>query len=363
MMFAHLYGNERIKKTLAYRIESHQLGHSLLFSGPDGVGKQLFAQVIAEKWVGEKGRHPDIHIYRPQSKAGLYSIEAMRALSEEVFLRPFSAKRKAFLLLEADRMLPTSANALLKTFEEPPDDTLILLVSSRPMFILPTILSRCQQVRFSPLPDSAMRKLLGETEEVERILPLAKGSLSRGKKLLSQESHQWQERLSHLLSQESVGLYKKFQEELDAITSPITLEREHREKELTKIFEEEQTDLLSAKQRESLEKDVQGFVAVEEKESVFLIVEWIYFWYRSLYRLSLSSEEIEPFFSSEEIEPFFSSQEESFRQILRRGPTLSMESLHILLKEVFLSLDRNTSFRVVLETFFLRYYAESAVAV
>lgn len=136
-MFEKIAGNSRIKDYLQrFPIKSH----SLLFAGPDGVGKKLFAQAVAESLLGAP-HHPDLHMYRPEGKTGMHSILSMRQLSEEVYLAPFSGQRKVFIIDDADRMQNVGANALLKTFEEPAKDSVIILISSRPSALLPTILS------------------------------------------------------------------------------------------------------------------------------------------------------------------------------------------------------------------------------
>jgi DNA polymerase III delta prime subunit len=96
----------------------------------------------------------------------MHSIVDIRRLIDEVNLAPFSSENKAFIIDDAERMLPTSSNALLKTLEEPPKNTLIILVTSSPEKLLPTIISRCQQVRFCPVEQSVGHNL----EEANEII-------------------------------------------------------------------------------------------------------------------------------------------------------------------------------------------------
>lgn len=118
---------------------------------------------MLEKWI-EKGTVPhallfncektalqfasrlssDIYIYKPEGKMGLHSMEMMRQLIEEANSPPFQAKRKVFVIFSAHQMLAPSANALLKTLEEPPSTSTIILVSHHPEKLLPTLRSRCQ---------------------------------------------------------------------------------------------------------------------------------------------------------------------------------------------------------------------------
>lgn len=134
--------------------------NSLLFAGHPSSKKELFAAAFAQLIICKEDPqgvhqrkfeahcHPDLHIYKPEGKLGLHSIDSMRRFREEVFLAPYESGRKVFLIHEADRMLPYSANALLKTFEEPPFFSVIILLSCAPEKLLPTILSRCQTVYF-----------------------------------------------------------------------------------------------------------------------------------------------------------------------------------------------------------------------
>ncbi len=86
----------------------------------------------------------------------------MRQLSEEIYLPPYEANWKVFIIHDADRMLSYSANALLKTFEEPPPRTLIILLSRSQASLLPTIVSRCYTLHFQNLPSSLIQNFLGK---------------------------------------------------------------------------------------------------------------------------------------------------------------------------------------------------------
>nr|NGX59377.1 DNA polymerase III subunit gamma/tau [Chlamydiota bacterium] len=90
----------------------------------------------------DSGNHPDLHHYIPEGKSGLHPMANMQRLIRETALPPFEAKRKIFLIEEAEKMLPSSSNALLKTLEEPPEGAYFLLLSDHPDLLLPTILSR-----------------------------------------------------------------------------------------------------------------------------------------------------------------------------------------------------------------------------
>lgn len=123
-------------------IQKKTIPHALLIV--DGKKRAL---KFAQELIGTTAEfHPDIHHIRPEGK--YHPIAALRKLAEDVALTPFEAPYKVFLIHDAEKMLVASANALLKTFEEPTDYTVILLLTSYPDKLLPTILSRCQTYRF-----------------------------------------------------------------------------------------------------------------------------------------------------------------------------------------------------------------------
>lgn len=200
-MFNHLIGNERVKGSLRRMVERGRAGHTLLFSGPQGVGKFLFAKELAAELISSQGdrelhrrkialgQHPDLHIYKPVGKSGAHPMERMHELCGEILLPPNEAAWKCFLIDEAERMLPTSGNLLLKTFEEPPANALIVLITSEREQLLPTILSRCRTLYFEPISASLIAAFLRERhremspEQAERWARRSRGSLERALRL------------------------------------------------------------------------------------------------------------------------------------------------------------------------------------
>lgn len=142
--------NNTLIEYLDKRIASKTVPHSLLFAGSNQSPKQEAALQFALRLLGHEGTrmHPDLFIFEPEGKLGLHTIETLRTLRDEVYLPPYESKRKVFIIKEAERMATPSANALLKSFEEPLSTSFILLISSYPEKILPTIRSRCQILYF-----------------------------------------------------------------------------------------------------------------------------------------------------------------------------------------------------------------------
>lgn len=144
----------------------NELGHAYLFFGEDSIGKRLTAKTFTESIqctkrnhsepceqcegcrAVESNTHPDVRVIDPEGSQ--IKIDQIRAIQESLIYRPLMGNRKVILIDHADLMNLQAANAFLKTLEEPPDQSLILLITSRPDRLPGTILSRCLPVRFNP---------------------------------------------------------------------------------------------------------------------------------------------------------------------------------------------------------------------
>lgn len=151
-------------------LHSDTLPHPLLITTPFSPKEEqeLLVHILGEKHRNKivASTHPDVHIYSPDEKSDLYSIATVRALIQEMGLPPFEAARKVFFLRHAEKMLPTSSNALLKTLEEPSDDSFVVLFSEHPSLLLPTITSRLHRIAS---PSSSLA-----SEEVAPFLEMVK---------------------------------------------------------------------------------------------------------------------------------------------------------------------------------------------
>jgi DNA polymerase III subunit delta' len=192
-MFDQLTGNERVKRLLKRMLEAGRVPGALLFTGEEGVGKKLFALEVAKalncrspEGVEACGKCPACtrmsRFNFPQSEDSddwkkiiwtdhgdvgmvvapkrLLLVEQMRLIENEANFRPFEGKVRVFIVDDADKFNDASANALLKTLEEPPPTSHIILITSRPAMLLPTIRSRCQAIRFSPLTSAEIEQHL-----------------------------------------------------------------------------------------------------------------------------------------------------------------------------------------------------------
>jgi DNA polymerase-3 subunit delta' len=128
-----------------------RLAHAYLLAGPRGSGKrQLAANLASLVTESDSGlEHPDVHTAEPESKSRRLRIEQTRALEKELQMRSLMGKRKVAIIFDADRMTAEAANGFLKTLEEPPNHSLLLLTSEQPESLPETILSRCITVPLS----------------------------------------------------------------------------------------------------------------------------------------------------------------------------------------------------------------------
>lgn len=185
-----LPGNSRVKFFLKKLLK--QTPHALLFEGPKGVGKGRFAKAFAQDLLQSlKKEHPDFFELFPEGKALLHPMHAIRSFIKATQMPPFEADRKIFLIHDADRMLPSSANALLKTLEEPVSNVTIILISSHPQSLLPTVISRCFRVPFVFLTEEELINHLHpqkSEQEARAIALLSHGSLEKAETLAEQET-------------------------------------------------------------------------------------------------------------------------------------------------------------------------------
>ncbi len=351
-MFESIAGNALAKETLQ-RLLERGFGHSLLFAGPEGIGKSLFAKELAAALQKERDQidsHPDFHHYKPEGKTGMHSVEEMRRLSQEVYMAPFKGPWKIFIIHDAERMLPVSSNALLKTFEEPPSDCKIILLTSSPSSLLPTILSRCQIIPFQTIPEEEIGKVLKERwniplEEALKLAKRAQGSLGKAIRLKEQGYDTAKEILLHLLASGKMGDYKACKEKITVISEKLDESKKQMEEVLRQEFFKGDLDTLTAVQKENLEREVTGALTLRHHSLVFALFEAIFGWYRDLELLSVNG-------NPEYL--VHSDFKEILFQSLQRGETHSCDYIAKIIKEAKLSLERSTAFPLVLENLLLK---------
>lgn len=179
---------------------------SLLFSGPQGLGKSLLAVWYAARNNCETPRsegpwscsckscrlylrnsHPDLFWLKRQPGKTVLGVGEARELIQQLYLRPYQARQRVCIIDEADRLTDEAQSALLKTLEEPPPDNLLILVTHQESKLLTTVLSRCRIHRFAPLGDAQLLDWLSRVgcpaEAAARYASLAQGCPGRAQEL------------------------------------------------------------------------------------------------------------------------------------------------------------------------------------
>jgi len=235
MALSEVVEQEAAKRSLLRQIEQGRISHAYLFTGPEGVGKTFTAVSTAQalNCSGEspggcgvcdtcrkvsRFLHPDVRLifavpakvseedYRQLleeksanplaeltfAKKSSISIAQVREIKEEINLGLFEGRWKTVIIRNAEDMTLEAANSLLKVLEEPRENTTLILTSSRPQALLPTVRSRCQRVRFFPLSAGAVKRILakhlGASEaEAELAASFSQGSVTLASRMLSED--------------------------------------------------------------------------------------------------------------------------------------------------------------------------------
>ncbi len=217
-MFSTLIGNDEVKESLRHLVTSGRVPGSLLFTGDAGIGKKLFALELAKalncrqrngveacdecsscKRISRStfppftsdddnkerliwSEHADLAMVRPFKQ--VIRVKPMRELEREANFRPFEGAARVFIVEDADYMNEAASNALLKTLEEPPPTSHLILTTSNPTALLATIRSRCQIIRFAPIAADEVEKFLVKqkhlpAEDAQLLARTAQGSIGR----------------------------------------------------------------------------------------------------------------------------------------------------------------------------------------
>lgn len=175
MSFQNIIGQDFSIHMLQGYLEQGRLQGGLLFTGPQGVGKKLIAQTLAkavnceqlqmdscDRCVSclkiDRNIHPDVRLI--ESDESEIKIEDIRQLQREISLRPYEARMKVFILNDAQRLTAEASGALLKILEEPPGNSLIILISDKPALLFKTVVSRCKTLKFRPIERQHLQEVL-----------------------------------------------------------------------------------------------------------------------------------------------------------------------------------------------------------
>jgi DNA polymerase-3 subunit delta' len=243
-MWQGIDGHDRIVARFRRAISLGRLASTFLFVGPDGIGKRSFALAFAKSLLCERREeaqleacgmcpscvqvdartHPDLHVVGlPEGKSsipiklliGEDETRMREGLCFDISLKPFSGKRKIAIIEDADYLNRAEvANCLLKTLEEPPPRSVLILVGASENKQLPTIRSRSQVVRFEPLSREIVERLLIEKQlvadaaEAKRLAAQSEGSVSRAMELADPDLWQFRAELLTALAREPLESYR-----------------------------------------------------------------------------------------------------------------------------------------------------------
>ncbi len=208
--FLEIVGHEQIIEHLQNAIATDKVSHAYILNGPDKSGKMMLAKAFAQTLQCEKGgtepcmechsckqamsgNQPDI-IYVRHEKPNTISVDDIRTqINNDIVVKPYSSKRKIYIVDEAEKMNQQAQNALLKTIEEPPAYATLLLLTTNADMFLPTILSRCvrlnlKAVRDEKIKDFLMRERQLPDYQADICVAFAQGNVGKAIQLASSDS-------------------------------------------------------------------------------------------------------------------------------------------------------------------------------
>lgn len=207
---------------LHHAIQSNRVAHAYLISGEAGSGKRALARAFTEALFckdearsvcGEcdncrlikGGNHPDVTIVEPQGAS--IRIDQIRALQDKFALRTYGGLWKVGIIVDADLMTQAAANSLLKLLEEPSGQAVIMLLTTSPTLLLPTIVSRCQTISLRRIPRASIAAYLANEHDIPAeaamvIAGLADGSLGQARTIASGDQLNWRERILTVITAE-----------------------------------------------------------------------------------------------------------------------------------------------------------------
>ena len=204
-----ILGHEPIKEHFFNAVLTGNISHAYILSGETGMGKKSLANAFALALLCEKGQadpcrqchackqvmsgnHPDLIYVTHEKPASIGVDDVRRQINDTIQVKPYSSAHKIYIVDEAEKMTVQAQNALLKTIEEPPAYAVILLLTTNAEAFLPTILSRCVQLKLKPLKDGEVKDYLVsrmgvELSQAEIYTAFARGNLGKAIHLADSE--------------------------------------------------------------------------------------------------------------------------------------------------------------------------------
>ena len=241
MGFAKIIGHTKQLESIRAALANRRLHHAYLFVGPEGVGKRTVAMALAKAiYCAEQAgdycdhcvacesiidkNHPDVRYVQALPGKKEISIQQVREIERELRFRSFSGKQKVAIIDPAGLMNVAAQNALLKTLEEPPDNSLIILVSPNGGSLLPTLRSRCLRVTFAPVPRAQVVAFLREEQKLEAeharvVAAMSMGSIGKAVNPDQQALFDKRRNWSGILGQLKRGGYQQAMEAAEALAA------------------------------------------------------------------------------------------------------------------------------------------------
>jgi len=246
--------------------EQNRLGHAYLLTGPPGSGKQLLAADLASLVNGTPAKDVfsakarEIFVARPESKSRRIVIEQIRDLEHTLQMRAPNGRRKVAIIPDADRLVVQAANAFLKTLEEPPKDSLLLLLSALPEALPETLLSRCVVIPLSPNGEPQSKD---EEEKLVKLLHQASGEKN------------WTIQFSYGVAQGFQRLLREARQEVKCETDEALKREEARYKDAT--------DGTWLEEREDYYKALSESLYLQRRDG---LIETLFAWWTDVLRAS-----------------------------------------------------------------------------
>ena len=224
MSFENIKGQSSAVDFLKSSIENDRVSHAYMFIGPSGIGKKLTAvnfakalNCLSPKHSGpcdacaqckkiDASNHPDFAVFSPAKEDSSLSIDKVRALTRDIGLKPYEGRKKVYIIDSANSMTQEAQNALLKTLEEPPSDSVLILIAENVNAIFSTIQSRVKRVRFFPLASDEVARILVDNYKLDAKRAQVLSGISSGE-------------LGKALKYEKEGFFEKRGRIIDSLVS------------------------------------------------------------------------------------------------------------------------------------------------
>lgn len=315
--FENIFGQPQVRDFLRRSVECGRVSHAYLFTGPAGSNKTAAAYAFAQAILCPKGisgmrggdcgacdacqrimrrKHPDVRYFAPEG-AGGYLIEQIREIVADASYAPIQASKKVYILDRVDLLGVAGANAFLKTLEEPPADTVIILLGRTRESVLPTILSRCQVVPFRHIPATEAAGILSQNtgaslEKARIAIEACGGSITRGAEFLaSNERFAFRSRvleaLASLRLSDDWDVVRCAADLVVAAKAPLDTVRAEQEEELA-----ENADFLAKSAIRQIEARNKRALTAKSAESLRQMTSIVRSWLRDLLMICAATPEL-----------------------------------------------------------------------